>query len=396
MPPRNSKNKGNFKFEKSDFLKHPIIRPAEAGILADFTGDAVVDYIGADAGQGKLLLFKGERGGKFPHQPVICFDDRLDNLHALTAGDIDGDGDLDLFVGQWKAPYVDGVMPTPYWDANDGHSDYLLVNDGKGKFKDRTAKAGLEKKRNRRTFSASFIDLNDDYHLDLLVIADFSGMDAYLNQGDGNFKDATAKLLPKRAGFGMSHAIGDFNMDGKSDLYMVGMSSTTARRLDGLKLGRPGFEEYDRMRAPMAFGNRLLLRQTGDPRYAQPAYADTCARTGWSWGCVAADFDIDGDTDLFVSNGHLSGNSAKDYCTRFWCHDLYTGNSKPNKLIDTFFKSELAAKLGKDISWNGFEHNVLYLNRPGHGFLNTAFLNGVAGEFDSRGAHNCLWSEYHG
>ncbi len=39
----------------------------------------------------------------------------------------------------------------------------------------------------------------------------------------------------------------------------------------------------------------------------------------------------------------------------------------------------------KHNSWNGFEHNVFYLNLPGEGFVNVAFLLGVSHEFDSRG-----------
>ena len=41
-------------------------------------------------------------------------------MTALTAGDIDGDGDLDAWLGQYKAPYTEGNRPTPYYDANDG------------------------------------------------------------------------------------------------------------------------------------------------------------------------------------------------------------------------------------------------------------------------------------
>ena len=37
-------------------------------------------------------------------------------------------------------------MPTPYWDANDGHPAYLLMNDGKGNFREVTAPAGLAAK----------------------------------------------------------------------------------------------------------------------------------------------------------------------------------------------------------------------------------------------------------
>ena len=86
---------------------------------------------------------------------------------------------------------------------------------------------------------------------------------------------------------------------------------------------------------------------------------------------------------MYVANGHLSGNSALDYCTRFWCHDVYTGTSKPNQTLDTFFSGKLSG-LGSNYSWNGFEHNHLFLNKQNSGFHNVAFLLGTAFEFDAR------------
>ena len=375
-------NRGSFQFEARPFLDHPIIRPAEAGILADFTGDGLPDYIGGNASDGSLLLFLGSAGGRFPDPPIYCSSLKFPQLHALSAGDIDGDGDLDLFAGQWKAPYVGGTMPTPFYDANDGLPDSLLRNDGNGNFTDITAAAVLAKKRNRRTFSATLIDLDQDDDLDLVITADFSGLDFYTNNGDGTFTDSTNTSLKQRLGFGMSHTFGDWDSDGKLDLYMVGMSSTTARRLDQLGAARDTHPDYTKNRAPMAFGNRLLLARAG--HFEQPDYADTAARTGWSWGCTSADFDLDGDSDLYISNGHLSGDSCKDYCSQFWRHDLYTGNSKPDLVLDQFYTTQLGTKLGTEFSWNGFEHNVLYLNCPGEGFFNAAFLLGAAFEFDSR------------
>ena len=374
-------NRGDFQFESGDFLSLPVGRPAEAGLLADFTGDGIVDYVTASTDAVGLLLFAGSEEGHFRDAPLVCFSEPLQNLHALTAGDVDADGDLDLFAGQWKAPYVDGTMPTPFYDANDGHPDFLLINEGDGRFTDGTVDAGLAAKRNRRTFSASFIDLDEDQDLDLVVVADFSGLDIYLND-DGKFREVTSDIASHRHGFGMSHAFGDFNDDGHTDIYMVGMSSTTARRLDRLGASRPQRDDYTRMRAPMAFGNRILLKSGG--KFVQSQRASSAARTGWSWGCAARDFDLDGDTDIYVANGHLSGSSAQDYCTKFWCHDLYTGASEPDADIDLFFKQSLGTKLGRDLSWNGFEHNALLLNEPGWQFFNAAFHFGVAFEYDSR------------
>ena len=99
----------------------------------------------------------------------------------------------------------------------------------------------------------------------------------------------------------------------------------------------------------LGYGNRLFLG--GDKGLSQAPYNDLLARTGWSWGCTAFDFDNDGDEDLYIANGHLSRKSCKDYCTTFWRHDIYTGGSKEDPLLKTFF-DELG---GKSIAPGGLE-----------------------------------------
>ena len=51
--------------------------------------------------------------------------------------------------------------------------------------------AGLGRKRFRRTYSSSFVDLDQDRDMDLLVVSDFAGFDMYLNDGHGHFTDVT-------------------------------------------------------------------------------------------------------------------------------------------------------------------------------------------------------------
>jgi hypothetical protein len=375
-------NRGDGQFEHGEFLSHGFPELANAGILADFDGDGWVDFLGVAKTDNHLRFFSGSSGGRFTTPSRKCFSEKLVEPQTMTAGDVDGDGDLDLFIGQWKPPYVKGTMPTPFYDALDGPPDYLLENDGSGNFTDVTQRANLAAKRTRRTYSASLVDLDDDGDLDLIAVCDFAGLDLYRNDGAGRFSDVTGDWVDERHAFGMSHATGDFDGDGRLDLYMVGMSSTTARRLDQLGLNRPGFEQHAKYRMPMAYGNRMLLGRDG--RFLAADNQDQVARTGWSWGCTATDFDNDGDLDLYVANGHLSGKSTKDYCTRYWCHDIYAGGSQPDKTLSEFFSTKLYPALGHEVSWNGYEHNVLFLNRKGGEFLNAAFLLGAAFEFDSR------------
>lgn len=380
------RNRGAFQFERVDLFEQPVAL-RNTGVVADFTGDGRADLFGVDR-DGIIRLAVGQTGPRPFAEPAVCFDAKLDGPSAVTAGDVDADGDLDLWLTQYRAPYIGGQMPTPFYDALDGFPSYLLINDGSGRFADATEKSGLAAKRQRRTYSASFVDLDDDGDLDLLVVSDFSGLDVHENDGRGRFSEVTSKYVDERHGFGMSHAFGDFDRDGKLDLYFVGMSSTTARRLERLGLKRSDMPHVDAKRMDMAYGNRLYQRR--GPRFEQTNLNAGVARAGWAWGCSATDFDNDGDDELYVANGHISGKSSRDYCTRYWCHDVYAGSSQPDPevarfLTDMFRPTEMRGLETGEISWNGYEHKKLFLNLGGREFVDVAPLVGVAYEFDARG-----------
>ena len=95
------------------------------------------------------------------------------------------------------------------------------------------------------------------------------------------------------------------------------------------------------------------------------------------------DFDNDGDRDLYVANGMLSARSAQDYCTTFWRHDIRDGISTETLLMQEVYNRCMKG-LGKEVSWNGYEHNALLLNEGEGLYLNVGYLMGVGFEFDSR------------
>lgn len=351
-------------------------------VLADFTGDAKPDLMLAVPGHG-VLLYEADAKGFFTGTPVKLLEEAklLEKPSVLTVGDVNLDGRLDVWLGQYLPAYVGGQMPAPFYDANDGPPAFLLLNEGAGKFRDATVASGLAGKRNRRVFSASFVDWDDDGDLDLLVVSDFSGLDIFENDGKGTFQDVTDRLADERANFGMSHVLDDLDRDGKLDLFVTGMASTTARRLVALGLSREEFPEHNAMRLWMAFGNRLYLGD-GRGRFRQPAAAGMVNRSGWSWGSAALDFANDGWPDLYVANGHISGRTTRDYCTTYWRHDIYVDSRTNNPVLARLFQRELGV-LG-DISWNGYEKNVLFVNDGGTNFVSAGYLFDVAFEFDSR------------
>jgi hypothetical protein len=299
-------------------------------------------------------------------------------------GDIDGDGDLDAWLGQYKPPYVGGQMPTPFFDANDGWPSYLLRNRGDGRFELATEEAGLAAQRFRRTYASTLVDLDEDADLDLLVISDFSGVDLYANDGHGRFTDANATLAADRHLFGMSGAFADYDLDGRLDFFVAGMGSTTARRLEAAGLRREDRPTENAMRMRMAYGNRMYI---GDPAgWQEPDFHADVARTGWTWGTTSLDFDNDGDPDIFAANGHESGESTKDYCSTFWRHDIFDADSTPNASLENLFAEEGRGFSSGAESWDGYQKNHLLMNRSGNSFVDVAFLLGVADEFDSRSA----------
>ncbi|MCH9023464.1 MAG: CRTAC1 family protein [Planctomycetes bacterium] len=381
-------NMGQGRFTQEDLIPPEFYQPISGKLIADLTGDGLADFLVVDL-EGAIRLYQGNKDGRFNlGKARRCWPGKIANprggIQVFAMGDVDRDGDLDIWLGQYKPAYEDGQMPTPFYNANDGYPSYLLLNDGHGTFTDGTEQAGLAPKRYRRTYSCSFVDLDDDGDLDLWVVNDFAGVDMYYNDGKGHFTDVTAELIDETHGFGMAHDFGDFDGDGKLDIFVTGMASTTVRRLDFMGLGREDFLQRTRMRTVMTYGNRMYLTKEG--RFVEAPFKDRVNRTGWSWGTTSFDLDNDGDLEIYVANGFISGKSAKDYCTRYWCHDIYTGSSQNNSVLDQLFAMEVTGSIeNQGMSWNGYEHNHLLLNDEGKDFLNVAFLMGVAFEFDARG-----------
>lgn len=365
----------------------PLCREAPGAIfiaaLADFDRDGLADLLAAKF--DGLYLLPGSPGGQFtaPWQRVWAAPERLRYGQVLAGGDVDGDGDLDVWFGQYKNPYDGGQMPTPFYDARDGHPAYLLLNDGRGRFTDATAAAGLDTKRTRRTYSASLADLDGDGDLDLVVVSDFAGVDLYANDGRGRFTDVTAHWLERPRAFGMAHAMADFDTDGRLDLFVTGMHCPTAWRLAHLGLARPERPDYLAAIPDMIRGNKLLLARP-EGGFLDVAAERGVARTGWSWGCAAADFDNDGRPDLAIANGHETRQSVREYEPEFWLHDLYAADSRENPVAAQYFAAKINRLRGGGLSYGGWEQNRLFLNRGPDGFLEVAHLLGVALVEDSR------------
>jgi hypothetical protein len=217
-------------------------------------------------------------------------------------GDYDGDGRLDLFV----AGYVDfdpAHPPEPHTTADGakycffrgepvmcgprglkGAPDHLFHNEGRT-FADVSRRAGVADEKGYYGFAAAWCDLDDDGRLDLIVANDSTPRYLYRNRGDGTFEDISylssfALNEDGREQASMGLAVGDYDNDGRPDLYLTNFSddSNTLYHNEG---------------------RGILTDVTSTAGHGTP----TIPFLGWGVGFI--DFDNDGWKDLFVANGHV-------------------------------------------------------------------------------------------
>jgi hypothetical protein len=216
---------------------------------------------------------------------------------SAAFGDADGDGDPDLYIAnylrfdvgdlpgprpgrpcRWKRLLVScgpkGLTPT---------ADRLLLNRGDGSFEDASERVRVD--RPAYGLGVLWADLNGDGHLDIFVANDSAPNFLFENRGDGHFTErglfaGVSLSADGKPQAGMGVALGDPDGDGDPDLLLTHFSDDhhTLYR----NLGRGIFEDAS---FPSGLGAATL--------------------PSLGWGVGFADFDLDGDEDLFSAHGHV-------------------------------------------------------------------------------------------
>lgn len=324
-------NKGDFKFEEvTKQAKLEGEKGWSSGVtVADVNGDGWMDIYVCQVANSKL--FKGEnqlyinQGLNANGIPFFKDEAKKYGLNFSSYSnqaaffDYDLDGDLDVFLMKNQAVHPSGTYGRFNRNVADAPAgDKLMRNDG-GHFVEVTQQAGIFSSLTGYGLGLAISDINNDGWPDIYVGNDFFENDyLYINQKNGTFKEQISQDFTKlghTTHFSMGNDIADFNNDGFTDILSVDMLSEN--RMTYTASGAEYEYEYYKQflnngYAPQYMQNTLHVNlQNGN--FSEIGFKAGIAATEWSWASLFADFDNDGQKDIFISNGIYGATNDMDF-----------------------------------------------------------------------------------
>lgn len=263
------------------------------------------------SGQNRLLI--NDSTGKFVDETTsrLPVDDY--STSDFEFGDVDGDGDLDLFAT------TNSIL----------QPSQLLINDGAGVFSDETPTRLPEGEFDRGFgHDAEFGDLDGDGDLDIVIAnGPFSRNRLWMNDGSGTYADGTESGLPPDSDTSWDLDLGDADSDGDLDIIVANgfgreeqnrllvnngesvFSDETSLRLPvrrdisqaAILVDVDGDKDLDIFVANTREESRLLVND-GTGKFSDETATRLPAGLDFSEDVTAGDVDNDGDIDLFVAD----------------------------------------------------------------------------------------------
>jgi enediyne biosynthesis protein E4 len=341
------RNSGHWKFEDVTSRSGIICtnQASTGAVFADIEGDGDLDLLVTGLGVGVRLFLNDGRGHFTERTDAAGLASKAGSM-SMALGDIEGDGDLDLYVANYRTStlqdepgfrfrvsttnnqsritQIDGRPLTPE-ETNrysfsaesrtaieNGEADFLYRNDGDGRFSLVSWSDGSFLDENGRAMatpydwglSVMFRDMNGDFAPDIYVCNDADSPDRiWLNDGRGRFRAMSSLAVRQICLASMGVDFADINRDGYDDFFVADMLSRahTVRHTQMLDRRRPQMPGQIENR-PQYMRNMLYLNQ-GDGTYAEIAQLSGVEASDWSWMPAFLDVDLDGYEDLLITTG---------------------------------------------------------------------------------------------
>ena len=337
------------------------------------------------------LLFLNDGTGRFTYTPN-AFQFATVAAGAFTgmaAADYDRDGRLDLYCCcysffQSEAQYR---YPVPYHDARNGPPNFLFRNrlnpDGTGFFEDVTAISGMNQNNNRFSFAPAWCDYNQSGWPSLYVANDFGQNNLYKNEG-GKFSDVAEAAGVADIGPGMSAAWFDENGDGAADLYVANMWSPSGQRLlNAAALKNATTASLKEAYRRHAKGNSFY-RNSGNGSFVEVGAQLGIEMGRWAWSSDAHDFDNDGQPEIYITCGMLTGDKQPDLMSYFWRQVVAASPATEERSAAYEHGwNSINQFIREGYSWNGNEANVFY-KKDGARYRDASHESGLNVAADSR------------
>ena len=351
------RNLGNWRFEditESAGVAAPG-RFATGAVFADVDGDGDLDLL-VTAMEGASAYYRNNGMGVFEEktEEVGLASELYGTTQALA--DVDGDGDLDLYVGNNKVKPARDIYPpneilfdnvveavmtrtaagvdTSYVVRPEFRDHYVTVrqlgrimrfenaepdkfylNDGSGIFEEIPFTNGrfldedgepLSETPLDWALTARFHDIDNDGDPDLYVCNDFESPDRmWINDGAGRFQLIERTALRATSNATMTMDFSDIDRDGDEDFILIDMlDQRTRQQKTQLQAMVPAPAMLGQIDNRPQLGRNTLLANRGDGTFAEVAHFAGVEASGWSWSVLFLDVDLDGYEDILIGNGH--------------------------------------------------------------------------------------------
>ncbi|MEF8816722.1 MAG: VCBS repeat-containing protein [Salinibacter sp.] len=321
-------NRGDFTFE--DVTEEAGVggeMPWSTGVsMADVNGDGLLDIYVANSGpfveprrENELFINNGD--GTFTERAQEFGIANVGNSIHSAFFDYDHDGDLDLFVlnNYASKPIEKYNLTKNLRSTNDERGGDRLYRNDDSTFVEVTEKAGIYNSEIGFGLGVSVGDVNRDGWMDMYVSNDFFERDYfYINDRSGGFTEVLADTLSSISTTSMGGDIADLNHDGYPEIFVADMLPRSEERVKTVAdfVGWEQFQSEVDMGYHRKFPRNTLHLNNGNGTFSEIGRYTGVEATGWSWGGLIADFNLDGAREIFVPNGFYRDVTNKDLLVR--------------------------------------------------------------------------------